>query len=81
MNAAAEKASLEDLADELFLAVEKSQGYAFISDGEAALGTKERFFERQRGRLWYALAAAQKISQFLKKYDELDEPRKRGARR
>ena len=70
MNKAADDLSLDDLADELFLLVEKSQGMAFISDGEAGIGTKRKFFDRQRGRYWYALAATQKIRKFLAKYGE-----------
>lgn len=59
------------LADELFRAVEKSQGFAFISDGEGAGMTKQQFFERIRGRLDWSHKATEEIKKFLKKYQQL----------
>lgn len=58
------------LADELFQAVEKAQGFAFISDGEGAGMTKKEFFERIRGRLDWSHKATDEIKKFLKKYGQ-----------
>lgn len=57
------------LTDELFRAVEASQGYFFVSDGEE-FDTKAEFFERIRGRLEHGHAAVRVMTRFLNKYGE-----------
>lgn len=62
-----EEIEVRKLADELFDLVQRSQGYAFVSDGEQ-FPTKARFFERIRGRQAHAQKAADMMKGFLKKY-------------
>lgn len=61
------KRAVEKLVDELFCAVEQSQGYAFVSDGETFVTTAE-FFERVRGRLGYARKTVVAMEMFLCKH-------------
>jgi len=63
--------TVDQLCDELFLAVEHSQGFAFISDAEGATMTRAQFFERIRGRLAWTEKSAKIIRNFLFKYGEL----------
>jgi hypothetical protein len=63
--------SVERLSDELFILVEKAQGFAFISDSEGAGMTQAQFFERVRGRLNWSEKSCELIRKFLKKYGEL----------
>lgn len=62
--------TVEQLADELFTAVQGAQGYAFISDGEH-FPKIEQFFERIRGRLAWSQESCRIIRSFLKKYGEM----------
>lgn len=71
-----ERAEVEELADELFAAVQKAQGHAFVSDGET-FATKKEFFERIRGRLEWSMAASRRMRVFLKKHDALSAPKDR----
>jgi|HubBroStandDraft_4_1064222.scaffolds.fasta_scaffold04643_6 hypothetical protein len=63
----------EQLADELFELVQKSQGMAFVSDAEGAGMSREQFFRRIRGRLEWSKESCKQFKQFLKKYGELNE--------
>ena len=63
--------SVDELADELFLAVEKAQGFAFISDGEGAGMTRRQFFKRVRGRLDWSRRASREIAKFLRRHGQL----------
>lgn len=65
-----EQAEVERLVDELFDAVQSSQGYAFISDGEM-FNTKRQFFERIRGRLEHSRESVRIIRAFLHKHGGL----------
>ena len=60
----------EALCNELFCAVQTSQGFAFISDGMGAM-TKKEFFSNVRHSLRHNRIASRKIYAFLKKHGEL----------
>lgn len=64
-----EKEQVDVLADELFRKIEKSQGMAFVSDGET-FSTRAQFFERIRGRLQWQREGVRVMSAFLRKYGE-----------
>lgn len=66
---------VEALTNELFGKIERSQGYAFVSDGETFPTTRE-FFERIRGRLEHQREGVKIMAAFLRKHGELH-----GARR
>jgi hypothetical protein len=62
---------VEKLADELFESVQQSQGFSFVSDGEAHDGmTEEQFFERVRGRLQWSHESVRLMRNFLRKYKQ-----------
>jgi len=67
-----QETTVDELNDELFLAVETSQGKSYISDGMGCL-PREAFFDGVRQSLWYTLATAQAMKKFLVKYGE-EEP-------
>lgn len=71
--------SVEDLADELFGAVEYDQGRGFVSDGMGALKSRPEFFEVARLHLRHTELAAKKLRAFLRKYGET-APRKRDTK-
>jgi hypothetical protein len=63
--------SVEELADELFIAVERAQGFAFISDAEGASMMEDEFFERVRGRLAWSEESCRIIRKFLRDHQQL----------
>jgi hypothetical protein len=66
---------VEVLADELFSAIQMSQGYFYVSDGET-FESPAKFFERIRGRLKYGRQAVRLMEAFLRNHRELRDPRK-----
>lgn len=62
--------TVAELTNELFAEIERSQGFAFVSDGET-FPTVEQFFERQRGRMMHAEEAVRVFKKFLRKYKQL----------
>jgi hypothetical protein len=61
---------IQNLNDEIFNAIEESQGYFHVSDGEC-FATKAEFFERMRGRLRFGRKACRILAAFLKRHGEL----------
>lgn len=70
MTAAKHNPPVDRLADELFTKIERSQGYAYVSDGEH-FPTTAQLFDRIRGRLGHAKAVVAIFEDFLKKHGEL----------
>lgn len=60
--------SIARLANELFNAVEKPQGQAFISDGWSGANDREQFLEWVQDRLDWNNEASKKIRAFLRKH-------------
>lgn len=60
---------VDRLVQELFGAVQTSQGYFYVSDGET-FATRAEFFERIRGRLDWGREAVAKMNAFLRKHGE-----------
>lgn len=65
-----EREKVHELADELFAAIERSQGFAHVSDGET-FPTVEAFFERIRGRLEHQRKGARIMADFLRRHNQL----------
>lgn len=65
-----EKMRVALLADDLFNAIQRDQGYFYVSDGETFASTA-KFFNRIRGRLRHGRIAIRKMEAFLRKHGEL----------
>jgi hypothetical protein len=65
-----ENPAVERLNDELWQKIEKAEGYAFVSDGEA-FKTETEFFARMRGRLKWQRKTVKIMEAFLRKHGEL----------
>lgn len=64
--------TIEELSDELFRAVQQSQGFFFVSDDGGPGMDEIQFFERVRGRLAWGRAAVKSMNNFLRKYGQTD---------
>lgn len=69
-----ERKRVDLLTDDLFRAVEESQGLFHVSDGET-FHTGQEFFERVRGRLEWGKEAVRLMQAFLRKHGELKPKR------